>query len=584
MSLQAALMQVLNQQGASGVNTVFSWDAFTSLTAATGGAPTTKTRSLSAWAEDNFGVYQELDTDEFGFVGARRVKNIITDHSTAYSDDLTTTGWSTNGTILNATDFRGASDTHVVYTHPENFPANTTLAISATVSISTGTQNFRFRADSTAGATYTATTTPTRFADVITRATAFSQVRIQIQTTAVTDPDFLRITNIQVERVGGRASVDQEPGEYQAVNASNNGIAVYSVTNPNTHNTSTGVVTVGSSSALTGMKGVQMEGSATNRIPNSNDLTTWSTSGTPTVTLQSDISPIGKPSTLISVDASNYVFKTVAASSFSNSTTISPQFLLKQNTASGTLKITNTSGAGDWSVDVSQLSTSWERVDKYHAAVTVNTAFASHTDGSAGIQFDMASGGPIGVYVAYAGLEQRKYTTSVIPTTGAAATRNIHTLNWGNVFSGTNNIAVMIAFTVPANQTDIAFGDDHLYSQIDGSNRIRMRFSATAGRLEFQKQTVTGGTVTIFVTGLTWVRNDVLTVCFRATSAGGMKLWAKGSSAENSGNTQNFSAGNFDIRITTPANSFWRKVRYWQGTLPTDSQLADWALNGYTGD
>ncbi len=69
-------------------------------------------------------------------------------------------------------------------------------------------------------------------------------------------------------------------------------------------------------------------------------------------------------------------------------------FQMKTVTTSGVLELKNPSGGGSsWEVDLSGVSTTeFELIDKDHAAVTVNTAPVSHSNGGVGIWFSRKSG------------------------------------------------------------------------------------------------------------------------------------------------------------------------------------------------
>ncbi len=532
MSLQAALMQVLNQQGASGVNTVFSWDAFTSLTAATGGAPTTKTRSLSAWCKDNYGQYRELDTDEFGFVGARRERNLAT-ALTTHSITVVT-----NAEYQCTINGAGVGDTAVF-----------SNAFTGTLTTD-GTNRISWNS----GAPKTATTTT-----------------LTITVTGT-------LTELLVQNVTNRSN--QNPSEALAVSTT----AVYGTENGNTVNGS-GVVTNASGAALTSMEGVQIEGASTDY---SHGVSGFNANGTATKVADA-IGPTGRVSQLCTATSDTNRLE-IAQTNGAVSANVALSLFMKQSSTSGTLRIVNAGGTsnGQWTVNLANLPTTWTQLTASSSYVTVLNAWKRGSSGQSPVRlYDVDQVTALSWYMEEPQIEENPYPTSPIVTAGSSATRAAQTLHWNSLTSVTRDLAFVAEVRAPFSSSTTP-NNPYIWTLFgDTSNSFQLFFGA-AGNVTIRKRH--GGTNVDASASTTWSAGDLLTVTARSTSAG-IKVWVKAANGSNA-DSNSLSTAATGLKVGASGDSAMvagqslrlGKSRIWVTTIPNDTQLADWALNGYTGD
>ena len=109
---------------------------------------------------------------------------------------------------------------------------------------------------------------------------------------------------------------------------------------------------------------------------------------------------------------SNDIFQSSA--SVVSGAAITPSFYIQRISTSGTLRVQNpaSSSNGIWLVDLSLLSSGWERITQAHPAVTISTPFTGAGGTSNGLQFIGLSGGPLSFYLWGAQLELGSSATS----------------------------------------------------------------------------------------------------------------------------------------------------------------------------
>lgn len=98
-------------------------------------------------------------------------------------------------------------------------------------------------------------------------------------------------------------------------------------------------------------------------------------------------------------------------------------FRAKQITTSGVLRIINPGGIsyGDWYVDLSKISTSWEKIDRNHASVTINNEFVGSAGGGCGPRISKYSGtGTLSVGLYHVQIEAGTFSTSDIQNSAAS--------------------------------------------------------------------------------------------------------------------------------------------------------------------
>lgn len=103
-----------------------------------------------------------------------------------------------------------------------------------------------------------------------------------------------------------------------------------------------------------------------------------------------------------------------------------PSIFISKVSPTGTLRFNNPiggTGVGSWEIDLSKLSTGWERITRNHPAVTVLVEFKASTGGLAGIQLLGTTGAPLSVNVFGAQLETGTFESSYIPTPSTFVSR-----------------------------------------------------------------------------------------------------------------------------------------------------------------
>lgn len=183
-----------------------------------------------------------------------------------------------------------------------------------------------------------------------------------------------------------------------------------------------------------GVQRILLEGASTNLVFRSEDLATlWTFRGTAAVVSNDTTAPDGKL-TADKVTGINTVGNDFfqGADGFSNSSRCDPSFWIRRISTSGTLNIENANAStGRWQLDISLLSNDWEWIDRAHPALTINSEWVSNVTGSAGPHFFAGAGGPLSFHIWGIQEEDLPFSTSYIPTAGAAVTRNADSLSVG---------------------------------------------------------------------------------------------------------------------------------------------------------
>lgn len=114
---------------------------------------------------------------------------------------------------------------------------------------------------------------------------------------------------------------------------------------------------------------------------------------------------------------------------FTPSTRYEPSFYIRKVTTTGTLTFYNPNGSsGTWNISLALLGNDWERITRYHPAVTVVVEFIGSASGGSGFHFTGTTGAPLSFHACGLQLEAKTYSTSYAPTTTVAVTRNAEIL------------------------------------------------------------------------------------------------------------------------------------------------------------
>jgi hypothetical protein len=176
---------------------------------------------------------------------------------------------------------------------------------------------------------------------------------------------------------------------------------------------------------------------------------------------------------------------------FQNSSTaasgvsLSPSFYIYKISSTGILRLNNpaSSSNGVWLVDLSLLSSGWERITSTHPAVTITTAFTGSGATNNGLQFIASSGGPLSFYLWGSQLilgttpgNYRATTTTALPIlfTGPDGTTNA-SLVIPTTTSGTHKILQTVSVATTGNLTY------SVYVKAAGYNYVAINESAQTG-------------------------------------------------------------------------------------------------------
>jgi len=205
--------------------------------------------------------------------------------------------------------------------------------------------------------------------------------------------------------------------------------------NPATYVNSSGVITAATNNqprfdynpTTLVCKGLLIEESRQNRLTYSQDFSRsiWAIAGAATKTASASVCPDGTTSAYtISVGTGSNFFwynslNITAAARYE------PSIYIKRITTSGTLRINSANGTsnGQWTINLALLGNGFERITRNSPAVTVVTEFVGTGNNFSGIVFVSASG-TLNFEVWGAQIELGTFSTSYIPTTTTALTRN----------------------------------------------------------------------------------------------------------------------------------------------------------------
>ena len=84
-----------------------------------------------------------------------------------------------------------------------------------------------------------------------------------------------------------------------------------------------------------------------------------------------------------------------------------PSFFIKRVSTTGTIRLANpVGGTSNWHINMAALPDDWVRITPSHSAVTVNTPFTAHTNGSGGLWFRSNDGSALSFYLAFPQVER----------------------------------------------------------------------------------------------------------------------------------------------------------------------------------
>jgi len=153
------------------------------------------------------------------------------------------------------------------------------------------------------------------------------------------------------------------------------------------------------------------------------DNAVWVKRGTATIIANAIAAPNGTTtadllSNLGSIGVDDMYYSVSAGGSIASTITLSPSIYIKKVSASGTLILQNSSGAGfgSWSINLALLSSDWERVTSTHIAVTVTTPYTGTNSSANGFQLGTSSG-TLSFYIWGAQLEIGSTATTYNSTT-----------------------------------------------------------------------------------------------------------------------------------------------------------------------
>lgn len=274
--------------------------------------------------------------------------------------------------------------------------------------------------------------------------------------------------------------------------------------------------------------GLLIEEARTNESLRSETIDTgWNFRGTAAATVNDAVAPDGNTTAEkiegLGAAGANDVFQVLGGGTFTNDAVISPSVWVKKITATGTLDIINTQGAGlgRWTVDFSALGSEWERITATHAAATVVAAFVASASGGGGFQFASSAGAPLSLHLWGAQQEEGAFPTSYIPTTTAAVTRaqdraTIPSVAWWD----TTNSTFYISYT-PANNGQNLPQRVYLLGGLDsGLNRFTLRGGDTGGSNYPELATGDGASVASLNPVATQTVNVLNKVAFTHTATG----------------------------------------------------------------
>jgi hypothetical protein len=174
-------------------------------------------------------------------------------------------------------------------------------------------------------------------------------------------------------------------------------------------------------------KGLLIEETRQNRLTYSQNFaqSIWAVAGTATKVASASVCPDGTTSAYTITVGTGSNFFWYNSLNITAATRYEPSIYIKRATTSGTLRINSANGTsnGQWTINLALLGSGFERITRTHPAVTVVTEFTGTGNNFSGIVFVSASG-TLQFEVWGAQIELGTSSTSYIPTTTAALTRN----------------------------------------------------------------------------------------------------------------------------------------------------------------
>lgn len=316
----------------------------------------------------------------------------------------------------------------------------------------------------------------------------------------------------------------------------------------------TGLITSAASGGIRiESSGALIEGARTNSVLYSNDISNevWVARGTAAVSPDNTASPDGN----VTADRLDGLKETGAAgdiyqliSGFTPAASYEPSFYMSRVSTSGSYMIANGTGAtnGTWLVDLSVLGAGWEKITRYHPAVTVSYEWVADGGGNIyPIHSQWGSDVPIAVHIYNVQLESGPISTSPIPTEGTAVTRNADVLkvaSLGHVDNVSSTVALEWSPLFASTMTTGA-----AYYMFD-AGAVEAYYNATD-----QKVYLTDGTNTVASAALTFSANVAQKLAFR-WGPSGLAIYRNGASAA-SGATYTSGATNEYLFIGTDTSS-----------------------------
>jgi len=332
--------------------------------------------------------------------------------------------------------------------------------------------------------------------------------------------------------------------------------------------------------------GYLAEKQSTNRLKSSEDLdniSNWSKTGSAAVTANQAIGPDGLTNLelLENIGSPGSVYQ--IAYGFGADVFVEPRFYIKKITSTGTFALNNPLSAslGQWTINLSAISSDLEMIHSSHPAVTIVNVFKANGSGQAGIQF--TGSGDVDFYAGFVGEEEGGIITSYIKTTTAVITRTQDQLSYDN----SGKLALPDEFTLVIDVTPKAAGSSYTDAEFvlfgsDDTGGANDEVSNDGGANYSYTALTGGGTFTLKKSDFS---AEVLArVAFSLSQEGANSravIWKDG--VEKYNNTQVQTLGHSDTTLTigyhnTAAGAFNMKdVRIYSGKL-SDIKLA--ALTG----
>lgn len=319
----------------------------------------------------------------------------------------------------------------------------------------------------------------------------------------------VNIDNMLIEEITGQAN--QSPSEHVE------DVQFFDYENGNTVD-GNGVVTEAKGPAITGIKGVLLEGPATNKLTDSSDVANgaaWSGSD-----VVRSIAPVAAPDgamtavRLYSAGGSGYWFDASSAVAGDNKS-------IWARTASGTGDVGLIAHNGHGSISLTE---TWQRFDiNYDDDLSANPQNFYAADFRIGTLNE--------VYVWEPQVEANSYPTSNISTQGGTGSRSATSLSETLANLGipdlTNDFSYQFKFRPQFDGVDDKGGYQRLLQLWgDTTNHIELKVAPTSDRLFLTKK-VNGVNeeASILLNSLPYITDDLISVRVSITAANGIKFW-----------------------------------------------------------